>query len=124
MPLTVTGNLFYTIMLMIRLQRVGKKKQPSYRLVVSEKARDTQSGSLELLGHFNPLRTPKIIQLNVDRIKYWISKGAQPSNTLHNMFVAQGIIEGKKRKSVNLSTARKEKLEAKKGKETAAPATT
>lgn len=105
---------------MIRLQRVGKKKQPSYRLVVSEKARDTQAGSLELLGYFNPLRTPKVIEFKVDRIKYWISKGAQPSNTLHNMFVAQGIIEGKKRKSVSLSTARKEKIAAKKGKEAVA----
>ena len=107
---------------MIRLQRVGKKKQPSYRLVVSEKTRDPQAGSLELLGFYNPIRKPKVIEFKVDRIKYWISKGAQASNTVNNLLITQGIIEGKKRKSVDVSIARKAKLATKKAKEEAAGA--
>lgn len=104
---------------MIRLQRLGKKKQPSYRVVVSEKTRDTQAGSLELLGFYDPIRQPKVIEFKKERILYWISKGAQASNTVNNLLIKQGIIEGKKRKSVSLSTERKKKLEAKKPKEAA-----
>ena len=99
---------------MIRLQRLGKKKEPSYRLVVSEKTKDTQSGSLEILGFFNPTRQPKLIELKADRIKYWISVGAQLSNTLNNLFINEKIIEGKKKKSVYLSIKRKAALEKKK----------
>lgn len=108
-------------MLMIRLQRLGKKKEPSYRLVVSEKTRDTQAGSLEILGYYNPTRQPKLIELKADRIKYWISVGAQLSNTLNNLLINQKIIDGKKKKSVYLTTQRKEKL-AKKNAPAAAPA--
>lgn len=101
---------------------MGKKKQPSYRLVVSEKTRDTQAGSHELLGFYDPIRQPKVIEFKKERILYWISKGAQASNTVNNLLIKQGIIEGKKRKSVALSTARKAKL-AKKAEAKAVAAT-
>ncbi len=100
---------------MIRLQRIGKAKQPTYRLVVSEKARDTQAGSLEILGEFNPLLKEKAVTFKEDRIKYWISKGAQPSTTVHNILVGLGIVSGKKKATVNISKKRQAKLEAKKG---------
>ena len=105
-------------MLMLRFQRVGKKKHPSYRLVVSEKAKDTQSGSLENLGIYNPTVNPKVIELKKDRINYWLSVGAQLSASVNNLFVNQGMIKGDKKKSVFLSKKRKEKLAAKKAAET------
>lgn len=100
-------------MLIIRLQRIGKRKQPTYRMIVSEKSRDTQFGHLEVVGLYNPIQVPKIIDLKADRIKYWISVGAQMSATVNNLLVTQGIIEGKKQKSVAISKKRKEKIEKK-----------
>lgn len=108
-------------MLMIRLQRVGKTKQPSYRFIVSDKHKDTQAGSLEILGFYNPLVKPKVIKIDAERVKYWISVGAQPSDTVHNMLIAQGIITGKKRGMVTISNTRKAKLAAE-AKKSEAPA--
>ena len=110
-------------MLTIRLQRVGKPKQASYRFVVSERARDPQGKSLELLGQYQPLVNPAVVQLKTDRIKYWLAHGAQTSATVHNLLVVQGIISGKKRKAVRISKTRQEKLTAKKNAAVPAPAT-
>jgi small subunit ribosomal protein S16 len=113
-------------MLMIRLQRVGKKKLASYRLIVSEKARDTHDKYTELLGTFNPHAKENAFQPKLDRVMYWIGKGAQPSPTIHNLLVAAGAIKDKKQKSVFLSKKRHAQVaEAKKAaapKETVAPA--
>ena len=107
-------------MLTIRLQRIGKKNAPTYRLVISEKARDTQGRNLEILGSFNPHAVEGGLIPNTDRIKYWLSKGAQTSSTVHNLFLKAGILSGaKKAKSVYISTDRAAKL-AEKAK-TAAP---
>lgn len=84
---------------MIRLSRMGKKKQPTYRLVVSDKQKDTQNRALEILGQYNPRTNPKTIELKADRIKYWLSKGAQASPTVHNLLVDQKIIETDKVKA-------------------------
>lgn len=97
-------------MLAIRLQRLGKKKQPSYRVVVSDKARDTQGKSVEILGHVHTRTTPTTSELNVERIKYWLSVGAQPSDTVRNLFVNEGIMTGKKAKKVAITKKRQAKL--------------
>jgi len=89
------------VMLMIRLNRVGKKKEPTYRFVVSEKARDPQAPALEILGFYNPRTQPATIQVNGERVKYWVSKGAQMSDTVHNLFVDQKIVETVKRTVVH-----------------------
>lgn len=81
-------------MLVIRLTRVGKRKQPTYRIVVQEKHRDPWGTSVEILGHYNP-RT-KAIEVKGDRVKHWISKGAQPSPTMNNLLITNKIIEGDK----------------------------
>ncbi|MBI2050979.1 MAG: 30S ribosomal protein S16 [Parcubacteria group bacterium] len=83
-------------MLAIRLQRIGKKNRPSYRVVVSEHKRDLYGRHNEILGNYDPVAIPKTISLKADRIKYWLSVGAQPSATVHNLLVKQGVIEGKK----------------------------
>jgi small subunit ribosomal protein S16 len=102
-------------MLAIRLQRTGKTGQPFYRLLVSEKAKDTQSGFLETLGSYNP--RSKETKFLADRIKYWLSKGAQASNTVHNLLLKEGIlVDQAKRKSVSISKKRAAK---KKGPEPA-----
>lgn len=97
-------------MLMLRLQRIGKKKQGSYRLIVSEKHRDTQAGSLENLGVYDPVMKNKIINLNAERIKYWLSVGAQPSATVNNLLINAGIITGKKQRVVKITKKRQEKI--------------
>ena len=86
-------------MLSIRLSRVGKTKEPSFRLIVVEKRRDPWGTYLENLGSVNRRGKVKSYKLNADRIKYWISKGAQPSNPVWNMLIDQKIVVGSKRKA-------------------------
>jgi len=81
-------------MLKIRLARVGKKKRPAYRFIVSEAAKDPYGKALEILGHYNPFS--KVCEINKERSLYWISKGAQLSPTVHNMFVDQNVIQADK----------------------------
>jgi small subunit ribosomal protein S16 len=107
-------------MLTIRLQRVGKKKLASYRLIVSEKARDTQDIYLELLGTFNPHAKENQFLPVKERIQYWLGKGAQTSDTVNNLLLKAGIIKGKVKKSVFLSKKRHAKIAEK--KKTSAPA--
>lgn len=81
-------------MLTIRLSRRGKQRQISYRLIVSEKAKDPYGKSLEILGSYSP--NTKLLAAKKDRINYWISKGAGTSDTVQNLLVKNNIIEGKK----------------------------
>lgn len=84
-------------MLTIRLQRVGKKNQPAFRLVLTEKTNPVKGKFQEILGSYNPrLKTKK---LEGERIKYWISKGAQVSATAHNLLVNEGLVSGAKVKA-------------------------
>ena len=102
-------------MLILRLQRLGKTKQPTYRLIVSEKTKDPQAGSIEILGHINMIRNPEVVELKADRINYWLSVGAQASNTVYNLLAKQGIIKTTvKKKAVSISKKRQTKLAAKK----------
>jgi small subunit ribosomal protein S16 len=100
-------------MLSIRLSRVGKKKAPTYRIVVMPKQRDPWARSVEILGHYNPRKQPKELVVQADRIKYWISKGAQPTDTVWNLLVGEKIIEGEKRTSSHISKKRTAKIEEK-----------
>lgn len=82
-------------MLTIRFIRTGKKNQPYFRLIVTDKRDAAKTGKfLEIVGSFDPKTKQK--QLKTDRIKYWISVGAQPSPRAHNMFVTEGIIKADK----------------------------
>ena len=95
-------------MLRIRFQRLGKKKQPEYRIILSQGTRDTQYTNTEILGNYNP--KSKKLELNKEKVQYWIGVGAQPSASLHNMFVREGLITAKKERSVFLSKKRKVKI--------------
>lgn len=82
-------------MLKIRLQRVGRKNDPAFRVVVTDSKRGPKSGdNVELLGSYNPHMDK--VQINSDRVKHWMSVGAQVSDTVHNLLVSEKIIEGKK----------------------------
>lgn len=72
-------------MLAIRLTRLGTKKKPFYRIVVLEKSTARDGRSLEILGTYNPLHNPAQIELNAERVEYWQSKGAKPSETVANL---------------------------------------
>lgn len=83
-------------MLTIRLTRVGKKKDGSFRVIVVESKRKVQPGNyLEMVGSYDP-RVDKV-ELKADRIKHWMSMGATVSDTVHNLLVSQKIIDAKKR---------------------------
>lgn len=101
-------------MLTIRLSRTGKKKAPQYRIVLMEKHRDPWSPAKEILGNYNPRAEKDGVILKTERIQHWLSMGAQPSNTVHNMLVKAGVIEGEKQKSVAISKKRAAKMEGKK----------
>ncbi len=83
-------------MLKIRLQRTGRKNNPSFRVIVTDSHRGPKSGNhVELLGSYDPRKDTKTIK--ADRVLHWISKGAQVSDTVHNLLVSEGIIKGDKK---------------------------
>jgi len=77
-------------MLAIKLQRIGRKHQPSYRLVVAEARSKMAAPPVEDLGSYHP--ATKATSVKKDRISYWLGVGAQPTVTAHNLLVAQGVI--------------------------------
>lgn len=82
-------------MLKIRLKRVGKRNQASFRIVVMEKSRSPESGKVvETVGFYNPHDNTK--ELNKERVSYWLGEGVKPSDTVHNILVDEGLLsEGK-----------------------------
>jgi small subunit ribosomal protein S16 len=82
-------------MLVMRFFRIGKKNQSAFKIVVTDKRNPPKGGKfVEEVGFWNPLTKEKI--LKGDRIKYWLSVGAQPSASVHNLLVKEKIIEGEK----------------------------
>ena len=72
-------------MLAIKLMRMGAKKSPSYRIVVQEKLSKRDGAYLENVGLYDPRRDPADIRLDAERVQYWISKGAQPTDTVNRL---------------------------------------
>jgi small subunit ribosomal protein S16 len=86
-------------MLMMRLQRVGRKNNPAYRVVVVDKRASTKSNkTIDLIGNYNPKLGQ--ITINAEKAKHWLAQGVQASDTVHNMLVSQKVIEGKKRNAL------------------------
>lgn len=81
-------------MLAIKLQRIGKKHQPSYRVVVAEKRSKMAAPPVEDLGSYNPFT--KATNVKKERVLHWVKMGAQPTTTAHNLLVGQGMIAGMK----------------------------
>lgn len=92
-------------MVAIRLSRVGKKNHPTFRIVVSDKRKDTVGTYLEQLGSYDPHANPMKVEVNADRVKYWLSVGAQPSDSVHNLLVDKGLISAPKKVIAKAKTA-------------------
>ncbi len=80
-------------MVRIRLRRVGAKKQPSYRIVAADLEHPRDGRFLEILGFYNPRTKPETIELHEDRIYDWISRGAQPSQSVSHLFKTIGLLD-------------------------------
>lgn len=72
-------------MLRIRLTRMGAKKKPFYRVVVTEQRQARDGSFVEILGHYNPLTNPPAIVLDMERVRHWMACGAQPSETVRSL---------------------------------------
>jgi len=72
-------------MVAIRLRRAGSKKRPFFRIVVTDSRAARDSSFVEILGHYNPRTKPALVDVQRERIDYWISKGAQPSDTVRTL---------------------------------------
>lgn len=110
-------------MLMIRLQRVGRKHEPVFRLVLTDSKNGPKSGKyLKVLGSYDPRLDNKPEQFNLVEIKKHMANGAKLSDTVHNFLVSRKVIEGKKRNALPKKTATKKEVVATPS-ETVAPAT-
>ncbi len=82
-------------MLKMRFQRVGRKHEPSFRLVLTDSKNSSKSGRFkEILGSYDPRKS--VDAFNTDRVKYWLDKGVGLTGTVHNLFVTHKIIDAKK----------------------------
>jgi small subunit ribosomal protein S16 len=100
-------------MLTIRLQRTGRKHEPTFRVVLTDSKNGPKSGKyLKNLGWYDTRIKNKVDQVDTEQVKYWMSKGAKVSLTLHNFFVGNKIIEGKKLNALPKKTPIKKPEEA------------
>lgn len=105
-------------MLRIRLFRTGKKHQPSFKIVVIDKKKAPRGGRfVDELGFWNPISKER--SLDKEKAKQWLAKGAQPSDTIHNLLVQEGVLAGKK---IDVHKKSKKKPTDTKGSSEAKPA--
>ena len=76
----------------IRLTRVGATKQPTYRVVVADSRSARDSRAIDTIGHYNPRTEPIELNVDADKAKEWLAKGAQPSDTVARLFKQAGIL--------------------------------
>jgi small subunit ribosomal protein S16 len=80
-------------LLKIRLARVGKKKQPTYRVVVADARAPRDGAYVEIIGHYNPRTEPNTFVIDEDKARDWIRKGAQPTDRMHKLLATVGLME-------------------------------
>ena len=78
-------------MLRIRLTRIGKRKQPHYRVVVAESTTARNGSHVEILGHYNPRTEPSTVVIDTERAQEWLEKGAQPSDRVRKLLKIAGL---------------------------------
>lgn len=111
-------------MLRIRLRRIGKKKQPVYRIVVADSRAPRDGAFVEILGHYHPLDNPSTVVLDAEKTRHWLDRGAQPSDRVSKILALEGIRElpPKLKARIALGEQRAEEAERKPKAEEAAPA--
>ena len=77
----------------IRLKRMGAKKRPFYRVVVADVRAPRDGRFIETLGTYNPLLNPAEVKLDAERVRLWLSRGAQPSDTVKQLLARQGFFQ-------------------------------
>lgn len=80
-------------MVTMRLSRIGSKKRPYYRIVVIDKRRARNGRFLEVLGQYNPIANPVQMEVNAERAQYWLSKGAEPSETVRSILRKKELVK-------------------------------
>lgn len=80
-------------MVKIRLRRIGAKKQPTYRFVVADARAPRDGRFIEILGHYNPRTEPRTVVVDEAKVREWLAKGAQPSDTVRRLFAEKGLME-------------------------------
>lgn len=78
-------------MVRIRLTRVGAKKQPSYRVIVADQRSPRDGRFIEIVGHYNPRNDPATMDMQEDRVLFWLQRGAQPSEPVARMLKSNGV---------------------------------
>ena len=77
----------------IRLRRMGAKKAPFYRVVVADSRAPRDGKFIEEIGYYDPMKEPKVIEINAELAKKWLENGAQPTDTVKKLFKNAGIVE-------------------------------
>lgn len=95
----------------IRLTRIGRKKKPFYRLVIMESSSPRDGKAIEILGTYDPTKLEKHFVFKEDRVKYWLSVGALPSEPVERLLAKENLVERKERKSKDVGVSKKEKRE-------------
>jgi len=79
-------------MVKIRMKRMGMKKEPFYRIIVTDSRNARDGRAIEELGYYNPVSEPSELKINGERAKYWLGVGAQPSDTVRGLLKKSGVI--------------------------------
>lgn len=104
-------------MLKIRLTRTGKKVQESFRFVLADHRKAVKKSFIEVLGHYIPYKNPKVLEINKERVEYWIKHGAQPTDTVASLLKKQGFAN----MDMYIKPKNKKRKNKKGGDEAAAP---
>lgn len=104
-------------MVKIRLARFGKKGAPHYRIVAIQAREKRESKAIEYLGHYNPRTKPSTVKLDKERIQYWLSVGAQPTDTVAYLLSKEGLFKVDEKKTYSKKPGKKKTERAKLEKE-------
>jgi small subunit ribosomal protein S16 len=91
----IPGRRGIASVLKLRLRRMGAKRQPSYRIVVAESSSPRDGRFIETIGIYNPKTQPMTLRVDNERAKYWLDRGAQPTDTVRSLLVRTGVVEGR-----------------------------
>ncbi len=98
-------------MLVIRLQRTGRRNLAAYRVVVAEKSKAVSKKHIEVLGHYLPTQEPKVLEINQEKVTEWISKGAKPSATVASLCIKLGMKDMEQYQTAKTKKAKKKKAQ-------------
>jgi len=97
----------------IKLKKIGRTKSPFYRIVVAEDSWKRNGKEIEVLGTYNPIKTPNIFEIKEDRVQYWLSEGAQPTEGVAKLFLKNKLQQDSKLVKRSFSAAKKGKTKKK-----------